>query len=219
MEPGVKIAAASSVLLGGILLALLFRHEVPGAGSAVPPTGDRLALRKQLPPPQLRGPAPGRYRRPSELPLPASDAPGAAGRRATVLTPMEPGQPPPPLARDYPDTGAPSVGHFDVPPNGPGRSGWGTPIGLPPATRRAPPPPTHKIVDGDTLRALAGRYLGSTDRYLEIYEANRDRLPSPELLPIGVELKIPTLPRQPPPSSGSPQRPLVPIPRRVAGED
>ncbi len=220
MEPGVKIAAASSVLLGGILLALLFRHDVPGAGPAVPATGDRLALREQFPPPQLRGPAPGRYHRPSESPLSASDAAGAAGRRATVLTPMEPGQPPPALARDYPGAAAPSVGHSDPTPNGRGRSGWGTSIELPPAIRRAPPPPTHKIVDGDTLRVLAGRYLGSADRYLEIYEANRDRLPSPELLPIGVELKIPPLPRRPPPSSGlTPQRPLVSIPRRVTGED
>jgi hypothetical protein len=55
---------------------------------------------------------------------------------------------------------------------------------------------THQIADGDTLLKLAGHYLGRGDRYLEIYELNRDVLASPDLLPIGVVLKIP--PRQGP---------------------
>ena len=52
-------------------------------------------------------------------------------------------------------------------------------------------PKTHTIVDGDTLGDLAARYLGSATRSLEIFEANRDVLSKPELLPIGAELKIP----------------------------
>jgi nucleoid-associated protein YgaU len=50
----------------------------------------------------------------------------------------------------------------------------------------------HRIADGDTLPRLAERYLGSAERYLEIYEHNRDVLHSPDELPIGVELRIPT---------------------------
>lgn len=50
---------------------------------------------------------------------------------------------------------------------------------------------THKIVDGDTLSRLAQRYLGSADRYQQIYEANRDVLRSPDLLPIGKVLRLP----------------------------
>lgn len=50
---------------------------------------------------------------------------------------------------------------------------------------------THKIVDGDTLSVLAARYLGSAERYLEIFEANKVVLPGPDILPIGVELEIP----------------------------
>jgi hypothetical protein len=50
---------------------------------------------------------------------------------------------------------------------------------------------THAISDGDTLSRLAGQYLGNSERYLEIYEANRDLLVSPDLLPIGKVLKIP----------------------------
>jgi hypothetical protein len=53
---------------------------------------------------------------------------------------------------------------------------------------------THQIADGDTLSKLASRYLGRGDRYLEIYELNRDVLASPDLLPIGAVVKIP--PRQ-----------------------
>lgn len=71
---------------------------------------------------------------------------------------------------------------------------------------------THRVTDGDSLQALAERYLGSADRYLEIYEANRDVLTSPQLLPIGAELRIP--PRDAPPSVAShllPQAPLVPV--------
>lgn len=50
----------------------------------------------------------------------------------------------------------------------------------------------HRIRDGDTLSGLARRYLGSRERYWEIYDANRDRLKDPDLLPIGVEIRIPT---------------------------
>jgi nucleoid-associated protein YgaU len=52
-------------------------------------------------------------------------------------------------------------------------------------------PPVHRVRDGDTLSKLAERYLGRGDRYLEIFELNRDVLSSPNLLPIGAALKIP----------------------------
>jgi nucleoid-associated protein YgaU len=49
----------------------------------------------------------------------------------------------------------------------------------------------HRIADGDTLIKLAQKYLGRPNRYLEIYDRNRDVLTNPDLLPIGVILKIP----------------------------
>jgi len=49
----------------------------------------------------------------------------------------------------------------------------------------------HQIVDGDTLPKLAVAYLGDRDRYLDIFDANRDVLSDPRLLPIGAELAIP----------------------------
>lgn len=50
----------------------------------------------------------------------------------------------------------------------------------------------HRIVDGDTLPKLAVAYLGDRDRYLDIFQANRDVLSDPRLLPIGAEITIPT---------------------------
>jgi hypothetical protein len=53
----------------------------------------------------------------------------------------------------------------------------------------------HQIRDGDTLTRLAQQYLGSSERYLEIFDLNRDILSTPDLLPIGMMLRIP--PREP----------------------
>jgi nucleoid-associated protein YgaU len=52
-------------------------------------------------------------------------------------------------------------------------------------------PIEHRIVDGDTLAGLAQRYLGEPGRAVEIFDANRDVLSNPELLPIGAVLKMP----------------------------
>ncbi len=49
----------------------------------------------------------------------------------------------------------------------------------------------HRIVNGDTLPRLASTYCGDPQWWLLIYEANRDVLVSPEILPIGKELRIP----------------------------
>lgn len=50
---------------------------------------------------------------------------------------------------------------------------------------------THVVVDGDSLQKLAERYLDDPTRDGEIYRLNRAVLANPELLPIGVELRIP----------------------------
>ena len=78
----------------------------------------------------------------------------------------------------------------------------------------------HTIVDGDTLKDLAERYLGSEDRYLEIYEANHKALPSPDILSLGIEITIPLRRRPPGESAAQDSRPgadsanekLVPAP-------
>jgi LysM repeat protein len=51
--------------------------------------------------------------------------------------------------------------------------------------------PIHIVRNGDTLSSIALQHLGSTARYQEVFEANRDRLRTPNDLRIGQELRIP----------------------------
>lgn len=55
---------------------------------------------------------------------------------------------------------------------------------------------THEVDEGETLWALASRYLGDPHRWVLIYEANRDRIPDPDALEVGTVLVIPSLPGQ-----------------------
>lgn len=57
---------------------------------------------------------------------------------------------------------------------------------------------THVVTDGDTLPLLAERYLGDAGRSAELFDLNRELLDSPELLPIGVVLRLPPATRRPP---------------------
>lgn len=52
-------------------------------------------------------------------------------------------------------------------------------------------PRKHRIRDGDTLPELARRYLGNARRAYEIFEANRDVLSHPEILPLGRIIELP----------------------------
>ncbi len=49
----------------------------------------------------------------------------------------------------------------------------------------------HRIQNGDTLRKLAEQYLGNAELAASIYDANRSILASPDLLPLGRQLRIP----------------------------
>lgn len=216
MDQSVRIAAAASVLLGGLLAALLFRHESPREGPPGPETGDRLVLCRRMEPQQAADAPPTRCDSQTERAATATAAPPVPNRLPTVVKPRGPAEPPD-LARAYPGVAAPVAVNWSPAvgnrmPDGPPDEG--RPDTVRPDTVRPEEAAvrTHKIVDGDTLRTLSERYLGSPDRAWEIYEANRDVLPSPAVLPIGVQLKLP--PRRdlgPSPSNYMPKRPLVPI--------
>jgi nucleoid-associated protein YgaU len=194
-----RIVVAAGVLLVGIVVAMLFRHpQAPNPRSLEPPS-DPLLLRKEIGSPVERLPA--------ERPTVRIESPPTVRRSVpaqppTILLPMDPGQPPPDLAKTYPGSvSTPAVR-------------WENSVALgtqsPPSGSRAVR--KHKVVDGDTLGALAQRYLGNAQRSGEIFEANKDVLSRPDLLPIGAELKIPS-PAPAPAASPVPatQRPLVPI--------
>jgi len=53
----------------------------------------------------------------------------------------------------------------------------------------------HQIVDGDTLQRISRRHYGRPDFAELIFEANRDVLDHPDLLPLGVTIEVPPLSR------------------------
>jgi nucleoid-associated protein YgaU len=192
MDNRIKIAVSAGILLAGLLLALPFRRQSPPTDVASPPADDHLVLRNQAELAATPPVAPA-------VPVVPPEAQAAASRRPIVLKSADMGSRPPDLGKKFPD---PS----------PAPSRWGTSLAqvLPDVGRAAPGVRRHKVVDGDSLSALADRYLGSADRAQEIFEANRDVLSDPRILLIGVELKLPprdgpvaTVPQAAAPATGS----------------
>ncbi|MEX0714914.1 MAG: LysM peptidoglycan-binding domain-containing protein, partial [Pirellulales bacterium] len=195
-----KIALVSAVLLAGLVGATLFRRQ---PGSDVEPVA-----------PAAAGPQDSRAERPS----PAGAAPRALGRidlneQAGEMAPADASPHHPAAALD------PAWAPGDEPAEaseGAGRrppfetSSWHGAGGDRSIARAGEPPAAagssfrHTIRDGDTLSSIARLYLGSGERFLEIFEANRHRLASPDLLPIGVQLDIP------PAGAGAAARPEQP---------
>lgn len=50
---------------------------------------------------------------------------------------------------------------------------------------------TYIVRPGDTLGKISIRFYGTSNRYMDIYNANRDKLSSPGSLTVGQELRIP----------------------------
>jgi len=55
-------------------------------------------------------------------------------------------------------------------------------------------PRPYRLRDGDTLEKIAERFLEDRGRAGEIFEANRDVLTRPDLLPVGVTIMLPPRP-------------------------
>ncbi len=49
----------------------------------------------------------------------------------------------------------------------------------------------HKVSKGENLSVIAKKYLGGANKYMDIFNANKDILKNPDLIQIGQELKIP----------------------------
>jgi len=49
----------------------------------------------------------------------------------------------------------------------------------------------HKVSKGENLSVIAKKYLGSANKYMDVFNANKDILKNPDLIQIGQELKIP----------------------------
>lgn len=194
---------ALAVVVGGVSLALVFRRPGRMGETPLPSSGEQLMLRKRDAPPEA--PAAGDR----SLVRPAAPQGYPAAAPATLEPSRMPAMPKPPETDALP----PDSARLHPAGDPTATSRWGVSLGMMlPENGQTAAAETHKIADGDTLSALAERYLGSASRAMEIFEANRGVLASPQLLPIGVELKLP--PRQVldrASSAQAPQRPLVPV--------
>ena len=64
-------------------------------------------------------------------------------------------------------------------------------------TEPDPPEPverTYTVRSGDSLSVISQRVYGSARHWRVLYEANRDRIPDPDRLRVGTELRVPPLP-------------------------
>ena len=55
----------------------------------------------------------------------------------------------------------------------------------------APPEQSYSVKSGDTLSKISKQFYGDANKYMKIYEANRDTLSDPDKIKPGQVLKIP----------------------------
>jgi nucleoid-associated protein YgaU len=79
----------------------------------------------------------------------------------------------------------PAAAVKSAPAQPPPQSSAAKPDAAPPAARQ------HVVVEGDTLSKISRHYYGTSDRWPEILEANRDILRDARNLPVGASLRIP----------------------------
>lgn len=124
---------------------------------------------------------------PKEGPLPAPTA-----------QPTRPaGQPEkPPAAKPGETEKAPAAkpGETEKPPTA--KPGAEKPRNAKPAGEAAETKPqtkvrTYKVAPGDSLVKIARTLLKDPNRWREIYELNKSKIPNPDVLPVGVELRLP----------------------------
>ncbi len=178
MPVGKKLAVVLSVMITGVSVALFFRKDASPFWFWSRRSDDPFAQQVER---RVGG-------------QPTWTPPQAASQLPTATAAItQPGQAhtsPPGYPQDTRPVGsllAPIDGVVDGADSG--RYEIGTPHDA--ATVGADGQRRHRVEDGDTLTRLAVHYLGSADAYRQIYDLNRDVLDSPDLLPIGAELRIP----------------------------
>jgi nucleoid-associated protein YgaU len=53
------------------------------------------------------------------------------------------------------------------------------------------PAKVYEVVAGDTLSKIAKKYYGDANKYMKIFDANKDQLTDPNKIKVGQKLKIP----------------------------
>ena len=53
------------------------------------------------------------------------------------------------------------------------------------------PAQVYEVVSGDTLSKIAKHFYGDANKYMKIFEANKDQLADPDKIKVGQKLRIP----------------------------
>jgi len=53
------------------------------------------------------------------------------------------------------------------------------------------PAKVYEVVGGDTLSKIAKKFYGDANKYMKIFEANKDQLKDPDKIKVGQKLNIP----------------------------
>ncbi len=178
-----RVLLAAAVVLLGLLMAWPYRQSPPPPAEPSPAASIPLPLTIRRPDQPLEiapridvSPAEGRY---SQTSLhDASREPPAALSAAQTYA-LESLSPPPALPVSFQPTAPPTE-----------RNDWRPEAAAKPPLQPRPPRP-YRIRDGDTLEKIADRLLGNRDRAGEIFEANRNLLAQPDLLPVGITIMLP----------------------------
>lgn len=201
------------MVAAGVSLAtpcgLLIAERVSAAQWASHPGGPALAMPAAVMPmpeaaPQHHAQPPQAAPAPSWPPLDPAAQPPAPPLRADYAPPPPPDRLPPvaaALQAEGPGMNGTYRSTLDVPPPPlldaqaapPPVAAWAAPA----VARPASPPPadlvpaTYVIHDGDDLTGISTRFYGHPGGAAAVWEANRDVIPDPNLLPIGTELRLP----------------------------
>ncbi len=183
-----RLLTAAGVMAAGLFAALPFRQPSSPPRLRPPPVTAPLELTLRKPDVTLEASPPG-----DESPavgleaasghLPSGKSPSDYQTRALKLESLAP---PPQMPVSFQPRSESAV----APPMPTGAALTG-PAPDKPAVKRDSRPRAYHLRDGDTLEKLAERYLGSRDRAIEIFEANREVLLKPDLLPVGTVITIP----------------------------
>jgi nucleoid-associated protein YgaU len=70
-------------------------------------------------------------------------------------------------------------------------SGWENELNVDIAVEKTDIFGVYAVQSGDTLSKIAKKHLGSSDKYMALFHANKDVLKNPDLIKVGQKLKIP----------------------------
>jgi len=205
-----RLVGGGAMVAGGVVLCVpltteLFAVVVREHGEMRPAAASPVAVAPDLPGmPFIETPAAAGETAAAGVPFPEPVFPPESGLpiRSTYVPPV----PPPVLAGPTPGPPLPEVdpayrSMLEIPPPNlldaqrpPTSVSWSAAARPALAARPLPGalvPATYVVRDGDDLEGIATRYYGHPSAAAAIWGANRERLPDPRVLPIGLELRLP----------------------------